>query len=357
MKVTHGGNRELIAQQIGISEDQLVDFSANINPLGLSPRLKQVITDAVDEVIYYPNPQYPELRQAIGSHFNLSAEDVFVGNGAVQMIFDTATALHSKHALVLAPTFGEYERSLTRAGTTVSHFELTPANDFQVPVHQLLKHLEAHPDIDLICLCNPNNPSGQVVKPADVQQLAGYCMGHDVWLILDEAFMDLIDHDALSYVSLMKPTDPVIILRSATKFFAIPGLRLGFALTRNERLKAQLTATQEPWSVNTMAARFGEHMYEDTDYIKRTYDWLRAEKPYLYQALQTVGYLTVFPSVTNYYLLKSDVPKLRERLWQRGIMIRDCSDYVALSPEYYRVAVRGHAENEQLIAALQSLTQ
>ncbi|KZL37060.1 threonine-phosphate decarboxylase CobD [Secundilactobacillus collinoides] len=355
MKVTHGGNRELIAQKIGVSEDQLVDFSANINPLGLSPRLKQVITDAVAEVIYYPNPQYPELRAAIGSHFNLPSSDVFVGNGAVQMIFDTATALQSKHALVLAPTFGEYERSLTRAGAAVSHFEMKPENDFRVPVHDLLAHLEAHSDIDLVCLCNPNNPSGQVVKPVDVQQLADYCLGHDVWLILDEAFMDLIDHDSLSYAGLMKPTDPVIILRSATKFFAIPGLRLGFALTRNERLKQCLVDAQEPWSVNTMAARFGEHMYEDTDYIDRTYDWLTAEKPYLYQALKTITYLTVYPSVTNYYLLKSTIPKLREKLWQQGIMIRDCSDYVALSPDYYRVAVRGHNENMQLIAALQSL--
>lgn len=355
MTIIHGGNRELIAQQVGVDPASLIDFSANINPLGLSPKLKQVIAEAIDEVIYYPNPQYPELRDAIGTHFNVSREDVFVGNGAVQMIFDTATALQSKHALVLAPTFGEYERSLTRAGATVSHFNLTPENAFRVSVTQLITTLEADKSIDLVCLCNPNNPSGQVIMPEAVQQLADYCLGHNVWLILDEAFMDLTDHDALSAVSQLTASDPVIILRSATKFFAIPGLRLGFAITKNEQLKQRLIATQEPWSVNTMAAKFGAHMYDDAVYINQTYAWLTTERPRLFDALKTIPYLTVFPSVTNYYLLRSTLPNLREKLWQVGIMIRDCSDYAGLGDDYYRVAVRTHSENEQLIAALRSV--
>lgn len=356
MKVIHGGNREEISRKTGVDADELIDFSANINPLGLSSKLARVIQQAIPDVIYYPNPKYPELKHAIASHYEVNDDDVFVGNGAVQMIFDTAVALKSKTALVLAPTFGEYERSLSRAGAKVEHYILSPINNFQVNVDHLLDYLMDHSQIDLICLCNPNNPTGQVIAPEKVQRLAKYCRTHQIWLILDEAFMDFVAEDSLSYLHLLDPSDPVIIIRSATKFFAIPGLRLGFAMTKNESLKQQLSTQSEPWSVNTLAQKFGEHMYEDQAYIDRTYDWLQQEKDYLYQQLQMIPYLSVYPSKVNYYLLKSKVPNLREKLWPLKIMIRDCSDYYELGSKYYRVAVRSHQENEQLIAALKKLT-
>lgn len=354
-KVIHGGNREAIAQQTGLDVSTLIDFSANINPLGLSPKLKSILIDSLDDLIYYPNPQYPQLKGAISNYLNVSVDDVFVGNGAVQMIFDTATALHSTHAVVLAPTFGEYERSLRRAGATVDYYRLRAENQFRVVLPELLSFLDQQPTVDLLCLCNPNNPSGQVLMPTEIQQLADYCRQHQIWLILDEAFMDFIDHDQLSYIDRLREADPVMIIRSATKFFAIPGLRLGFAVTKHLQLKQRLLEQVEPWSVNTLAARFGEHMYDDQAYIQATYAWLATEKKALYQGLRTVAYLTVYPSATNYYLLKSQQPQLREQLWPKGLMIRDCSDYVGLDTSYYRVAVRSHAENQTLLAALHEL--
>ncbi|GAA3600908.1 threonine-phosphate decarboxylase CobD [Secundilactobacillus similis] len=355
IKVIHGGNREAIAQRTGLNAATLIDFSANINPLGLSPKLKTVLTESLDELVYYPNPQYPQLKAAISHYLNVSADDVFVGNGAVQMIFDTATALQSTHAVVLAPTFGEYERSLRRAGATVDHYRLRAENQFQIQLPELIQFLDQQPTVDLLCLCNPNNPSGQVLLPDEVQRLADYCRQHQIWLILDEAFMDFIDHDRLSYINRLSETDPVMIIRSATKFFAIPGLRLGFAVTKHPQLKQQLLEQAEPWSVNTLAARFGEHMYDDQAYIQATYAWLLAEKKALYEGLQTVSYLTVYPSSANYYLFKSGIPQLRERLWPKGLMIRDCSDYVGLDASYYRVAVRSHDDNQTLLAALHDL--
>ncbi|MFC6254039.1 threonine-phosphate decarboxylase CobD [Secundilactobacillus hailunensis] len=355
MTVKHGGNREQIAAKTGIAADKLVDFSANINPLGLSPKMKQVLADALDEVVYYPNPDYPELKQAIGQHFNVTANNVFVGNGAVQMIFDAATALKAREALVLVPTFGEYERSLTRAGAHVSHFKLKPENDFAINVDKLLTFLDAHSEVDLICLCNPNNPSGQMLLPADVKTIAEYCRTHHIWLIVDEAFMDFVEGDRLSVIPHLDDRDPVVVIRSATKFFAIPGLRLGFLVTKNPVLRTKLSEQEEPWTVNIFAQRFGEKMYQDTEYITKTQQWLGQEKQYLFNALQQISYLTVFPSRVNYYLFRSDIVNLREKLWQSGIMIRDCSDYVGLDGHYYRVAVRSHEENQQLIAGLKAL--
>ncbi|MFD1123904.1 threonine-phosphate decarboxylase CobD [Lentilactobacillus raoultii] len=355
MKIIHGGNREAVSQLTGVDSRKLIDFSANINPLGLDDKLRNYLVEALKDIIYYPNPQYPKLKHSISTHFSVNDTDIFVGNGAVQMIFDTASALKSQVALVLAPTFGEYERSLKRAGAQVARYLLTNQDNFQIKIDHLLLYLKKHPKIDLICLCNPNNPTGQVLPPEPVKKLVRYCRQNDIWLILDEAFMDFVQQDNLSYVGHLSDKDPVIIIRSATKFFAIPGLRLGFAITKNLQLKEKLSEQSEPWSVNTLAQAFGEHMYEANHYIKNTYEWLDQEKTYLYQELKTLSLLTVYPSEVNYYLFKSRLPKLREKLWSFGIMIRDCSDYYGLDENYYRVAVRTHSENVRLIDALRQL--
>ncbi|GHP13675.1 threonine-phosphate decarboxylase [Lentilactobacillus fungorum] len=355
MKVIHGGNREKIAAQLGFSADEMLDFSANINPLGLSKRLLPVLTNALSQVIYYPNPEYPALKRSIADHFNVSKDDVMVGNGAVQMIFDMANAVNAQHALVLAPTFGEYERSFNRSNMTTDHYGLAQATGFELDVADLLATLKAKPQIDLICLCNPNNPTGTMVKPTEMLQIADFCRKNHKWLIIDEAFMDFVDHDQWSFVTHLSAQLPVMVLRSATKFFAIPGLRLGFAITKNLALKAAWQAQAEPWSVNTLADQFGQHMYDDQHYIEQTYDWLTREKAYLWAGLQQLPNVHAYESAANYYLLKSDVPNLREKLWQRRIMIRSCADYVGLGQDYYRVAVRAHSENTQLLAALKAI--
>jgi len=167
--------------------------------------------------------------------------------------------------------------------------------------------------------------------------------------------MDFVEGDRLSVIPHLDDRDPVVVIRSATKFFAIPGLRLGFLVTKNPALRTKLSEQEEPWTVNIFAQRFGEKMYQDTEYIAKTQQWLSQEKQYLFNALQQISYLTVFPSRVNYYLFHSDIVNLREKLWQSGIMIRDCSDYVGLDGHYYRVAVRSHAENQQLIAGLKAL--
>ncbi len=352
MKVIHGGNREKVAAKIGISPTKMIDFSANINPLGLSPTLRQSLIQALDQVSYYPNPDYPNLRAAIATHFKVQPDDVEVGNGAVQLIFNTANAVNATHALVLAPTFGEYERAFKRSGMVVDHYTLTATNQFQVDVDDLIQNLQAQPAIDLLCICNPNNPTGQVIKANEMTRVVRYCQAHQIWLIIDEAFMDFVERDAESFMPQLTSEMPVIILRSATKFFAIPGLRLGFAVTKNATLKQAWQMQAEPWSVNTLAQAFGEKMYADQAYIDQTYQWLETEGPFLKQQLAALPQLTTFPSATNYCLFQCQLPQLREKLWPLGIMIRSCADYVGLDDTYYRVAVRSREENVKLIRAL-----
>lgn len=355
MKVIHGGNREKIAHKLGLNADQMIDFSANINPAGLSNYMAGILQRSLSQIIYYPNPDYPKLKAAIADHFNVSPQDVMVGNGAVQMIFDVANIVKAKRALVLAPTFGEYERSFVRAGIAVDHFYLQVADQFEMNPDALIDYLRTHDTIDLICLCNPNNPTGSLIKPAAIQQVADYCRDHHKWLIIDEAFMDFVAQDKWSFINQLTTQSLVIILRSATKFFAIPGLRLGFAITKNSALKEVRQQYAEPWSVNTLADQFGQHMYEDTDYIEKTYQWLNNEKRWLFSGLQALPGIQPFNSVTNYYLIKSAVPNLQEKLWHQRVMIRSCADYNGLGADYYRVAVRSHHENEQLMTAMHAV--
>lgn len=355
MTVIHGGNREKIAALIQRPATSLLDFSANINPLGVPQALKATLSAALTELSDYPNPEYPRLKSAIAKHHQVAATDIVVGNGAVQLIFDAALALHVQTALVLAPCFGEYERALKKAGTQVTHFSLTRDDDFQLTGAQLIQALKDQPQVKLVCLGNPNNPTGTMLNDADLDQLVSYCRQQKIWVILDEAFMDLSLSPNEGWLPKLRPSDPVIIIRSLTKFFAIPGLRLGYAITKHKALQQKMRDQSEPWSVNTVAARFGERAFDDRTYIQATQNWLQTEQPWLGQQLQGITFLHVFPSVTNYFLVYSSVPHLREKLWQVGILIRDCRDYVELDAGYYRMAVKSHEANQELVQQLRVL--
>ncbi|WP_125580344.1 threonine-phosphate decarboxylase CobD [Levilactobacillus cerevisiae] len=354
--VTHGGNREAIAALTQQSAHDLLDFSANINPLGVPQNLQPVLQQALTELCDYPNPDYPELVAAIAKWHHAPTANVTVGNGAVQLIFELANALKAPEALLLAPTFGEYARAFHHAGTTVRYLTLAAAQNFVVDVATVIADLAAHPQTRVVCLCNPNNPSGQCISDDALVPLVAYCNRHDLTLILDEAFMDLTVTANHGWANRLTARDNVVVVRSVTKLFAVPGLRLGYALTASVQLQQALRDYSEPWTVNILAARFGQHMFEQQTYLAATATWLQTEQPWLQQHLRQIPYLQVVPSTTSYILLKSQVPHLRERLWQAGILIRDCANYVGLTPGYYRVAVKDHAANQKLMRALWQLT-
>lgn len=355
MVVIHGGNREKIAALTRQPVDSLLDFSANINPLGVPTAARATLVAALDELNDYPNPDYPRLKTAIARHHHVNLADVFVGNGAVQLIFNAALALEVKEALILAPCFGEYERALTKTHAHVNRLYLSADKNFQVDVDELIRRLQYAPSIGLVCLGNPNNPTGINLNGVAMRQLVNYCNQHQIWLILDEAFMDLTLSAHGSWLPQLTAQDHVLVVRSMTKLFAIPGLRLGYAITKNPELQQRLTWQNEPWSINIVAARFGEQAFKYNTYIRQTQDWLRHEQPWLEQQLNRIPFLKVYPSCTNFFLLKSNRARLREQLWSTGILIRDCSDYEGLTAGYYRVAVKDRAANQQLLQQLRLL--
>lgn len=351
-KVHHGGNIEAAAAQLGVSPDQINDFSANINPLGFPASLRPVLLAALKSIEEYPDPSYPVLRSRIADQLGVGADDVFVGNGATQILDEALRAAAATDALVLAPTFGEYERLLRRQGIKVHHFQLAAVDNFMPNITRMIQVLRDHPEITTICLTNPNNPTGQLLSSSAIRHLVDFCNQHARLLVLDEAFIDLTLNQATSFIEELTAQDQVYIVRAATKFFDVPGLRLGYGLTKNAHLKALLHLQEDAWSVNALADHFGQVMFTATDYIQATHRWLNTEQPWLYRQLKAIKGIKVYPSMANFFLFDCADSNLRTKLLQEKVLIRQCDDYHNLGSNYFRVAVKDRDANQQLIAAL-----
>lgn len=350
-QVQHGGYGRELASSVPI-----IDFSANINPLGTPDKLIQSIKKSLSNLIYYPDVNYRSLRKNLGQLYHFDPEQIWIGNGSVDLIFNIIEVLQSKNALLLAPTFGEYEHAFTKSGAKVEHFYLSEQNNFQLDINVLIDTLKVNHDIDTICLCNPNNPTATMVNTYQLRQLANYCNDNGIWLIIDEAFNDFIsDKEKYSFVQELQDDDSVIIIKSLTKYYAIPGLRLGMALLPNKYFVNTLIDYSEPWSVNTFAAELTPDVFNDQDYALKTSQWLSSEKAYLEKELSKIPQIKFFPSAVNYYLLKYREKDLYQELLNKGILIRNCDNYVGLTKGYYRIAVKLHLENRQLIEKLNEL--
>lgn len=354
-KIHHGGNVEEIAEKLNVPMEEIKDFSANTNPLGFPSDLWNVLVQSFANIEVYPNPKYPELKKAIAQHLGINSDDVFVGNGATEILDETIRAEKATDALVLAPTFGEYERLFERIGVKTHHYYLQEENNFALEINELIDLLKTHHEITVICLTSPNNPTGQMISLKDLRKLADFCNKHHRLLILDESFIDLTIDEQPSFVNELTDQDRVYIVRAATKFFAIPGLRLGYGITKNAKLKTLLKIQENTWSVNGIADVFGQNMFRAKKYIELTHQWLDVQQPALYDALKKIPAIKVFPSITNFFLFKCTEPDLREKLIRQRILIRQCDDYEGLGAQYYRVAVKGPQDNVLLVNTLKKI--
>lgn len=353
--IHHGGNVDKVAEQLKVPVEEIKDFSANINPLGFPSDLWNVLVQSFANIEVYPNPNYPELKGAIAGHFNVASDDVFVGNGATEVLDEAIRAEKTTDAMVLAPTFGEYERLFSRLGVHVHHYKVLEKDNFTFSMPDMISFLKAHDEITVICLASPNNPTGQIIETCDLRKLVDFCNYHHRLLILDEAFIDLTVKGQVSFIDELHSADRVYIIRAATKFFAIPGLRLGYCITKNKQLKELIQVQENTWSVNGIADVFGQNMFRTQKYIKLTHEWLDVQQPALYVALQKVSGIKVFPSVTNFFLFKCDDLNLREKLINHHLLIRQCDDYKGLGSQYYRVAVKGPQDNVLLVNTLKQV--
>ncbi|MBJ3814546.1 threonine-phosphate decarboxylase [Shimwellia pseudoproteus] len=349
----HGGNLREAADVYGLAPEAILDFSANINPLGMPDSLRQAITENLALGERYPDVEYQALHRALAAHHRVDVRQVMAGNGETALIFALAAHLAPRHAMVVIPGFAEYRRALAHTGCRISEYLLREADGWQL-TGRILDAL--HPGLDCLFLCTPNNPTGLLPQADLLLAIARRCAALDIALVMDEAFLDFLPQ-CPGMIPHLAQMPHVWVLRSLTKFFAIPGLRLGYLVAGDIAGVAAMRQRQQPWSINAFAALAGEVILSDGAYQQATFDWLNSARPALYQALSGLPGLTVWPGVANYLFMRCDVAglALQEALLTQGILIRHCGNYPGLDYRYYRVAVKSPVANQRLIAALQQV--
>ncbi|HWR43293.1 threonine-phosphate decarboxylase CobD [Sporomusa sp.] len=353
----HGGNVHAWARERGGALAGVLDFSANINPLGLAGSVREAITQSVSQVIHYPDVEAVTLKAAISSYYDVDVEHITAGNGAVELLYVLTHTLRPKRVLIPAPAFSEYERAATAAGAEIEYAFLSPENNFAFDVSSLCSRLNG---VDMVFIGNPNNPTGTLLTVRQLERLLFAAKKAGIMVIVDESFMDFIIGDReYTCRPLLKQYDNLVILHSLTKFYAIPGLRLGFALTHRD-LTAKLHAAKDPWNVNSLAQAAGVAALTDKEYQQKSREIVNHEKNILYASLKALPGVHPFPPSVNYILINTrqtsySAAHLRQTLAERNILIRDCSNYPGLSPYYIRVAVKLNEQNKILLERLEQV--
>ena len=349
----HGGN--IYAPR---SEDAppWLDFSANINPLGLAASVRKAIADNIDAVIHYPDPMARELKASLADHYGVPEESIILGNGAAEIFYLFFAVKRFKRVLIPAPTFSEYERAARAAHTDVNYFMLKATENFALDAERFCAQARQQ-QADVVCLANPNNPTGNLIPPSQWQIWVTGLQDTGQWIMLDESFLDFLP-DAESYSLLRQAAtqERLLVVRSLTKFFALPGLRLGFAVAPPSLVR-EINAAKDVWNVNVLAQKAGVAALADTAYQEESRRLVAVEKEFLSVELAKLPGWKIFSPAANFIL--ADVSNTgqsglswAQALRRQGILIRTFTDYPGLTENYIRLAVRSRAENETLLAAL-----
>jgi threonine-phosphate decarboxylase len=317
--------------------DGMVDFSANINPLGLPPGIKKAIYSNLDKILYYPDPAARNVGQKIAEYWGIAEDNILLGNGSAELIYLIFSCFRPKTTSIPIPTFSEYELAAKNVESKIRFLKLEEKEGFR---------FKENPSCDILFLCNPNNPTGNLLfKNLKVAERL---------VVVDECFMDFLP-DQKDHTSIWKAAKSrnLIVLRSFTKFFAIPGLRIGYLIGHREMVE-KLRRYQPPWSTNCLAQIAAGLILNETGYIEKTHRLIEKERDFLFEQLAKIDGLKPYPSVANFLLVKTKKGSLnlKESLIKRQILIRNCSNFRGLSDRYIRVAVRSHKENLQLLAGL-----
>jgi threonine-phosphate decarboxylase len=349
-KDIHGGNIWQASRLRGASPEDLLDFSASINPLGFSPSARKALAAAIKSIPPYPDPSSTVLKEAIAGVHAVGIDEVVPANGSNEIISVLPRLLKSGPVLIVEPAFSEYRKALELSGIRVKSHLLREEDGFGLNARRLKKAIEG---CTALYIANPSNPSGVLTGKEELLDIIYYAKGRGVLVVIDEAFADFT---GVSVIPEAVKAGNVIVLRSMTKFYAMAGLRLGYAIG-GRRLIARLSSFIPAWSVNTLASSAGVAALKDRAFRKRTLEWFETEREFLFSGLASIEGLTPFVSSANYIMVKLkggvDARELRSSLLEKnGILIRELSAFPGLGPEFFRVAVLGRDANMKLIAAL-----
>ena len=352
----HGSDLEKIEEIYGIKKEEIVSFSANVNPLGVSPLLRTTLADKIETITTYPDREYTSLRKCIAAYCGTDHENVIVGNGSTELISLFIQIEHPKKAMIIGPTYSEYEREISLGGGTTLYYPLREKDDFKLDVNDFISHLNEN--IDLLVICNPNNPTSSCITSADMRHILDACKEYDIYVMVDETYVEFAENmEEIDSVPLTNYYNNIVILRGTSKFFAAPGLRLGYAITGNRDLIKAINTRKNPWTINSLAVVAGETMFSDTAYIKETKDLITKERARMYQAFCESPDYKVYKPSGNFMLvriLRDDLTsqELFDRAIREKMMIRDCSTFPFLDNKYIRFCIMNPEDNDRLLHCL-----
>lgn len=365
-KYQHGG--DIYSNKVSI------DYSANINPLGLPQGVKEELARCIEDPVccVYPDSRCRDLVKALSDYHQAPEDWILCGDGAADLIFGLAFALKPKKALLLAPSFLEYEQALRAVDCDISLFYLKEENGYRLDVEELCKTLEqTNVHQDILFLCNPNNPTGIAVKKEQVLKLAETCEKTGTFLVVDECFEEFLDEpEAYSIIPFLEKLPHVFVLKAFTKIYAMAGMRLGYALCSDEDVLTKICQVRQPWSVSGLAQRAGIAALKETEYVLKTRKLIHEQREKMEAALKGLGYI-VYPSQANYIFFKEksleetaekdaeqeEKPErsptsLYDRMLNQGVLIRSCSNYPGLDASCYRICVKTEEENREFLNLL-----
>lgn len=352
----HGSDIESVASYYHIPEDQIINFGANVNPLGLSDTVRSKLIQNIDLISSYPDRNYTRLRNTISNYCLVPPEYVVVGNGASELISLIISQIAPNNTLLLGPTYSEYERELSLIDSTLTYYYLKSENNFMLDLEEFLNHLSE--SIDLLILCNPNNPTSSALSVKDLKVILDVCQKYGIFVMIDETYVEFTSNIAhYTGMSLIASYQNLMVLRGVSKFFSAPGIRFGYGVSSNIQFIDQMKNLQNPWSLNSLGAFAGELMLTDTPYIAKTKQLIETERHRIYQELQCWKYVKAYKPLANFILIKIQRSSLTsfqvfEHAIQQGFMIRDCSSFQNLHGEFFRFCIMLPEENNRLLSVL-----
>ncbi len=348
----HGGNVHSWSNVLGIPKKELLDFSASINPTTPKNVKKELIKN-LWEISLYPDPENRELKKAISDYIKIPKENIILGNGSTELIYASIHSLCPKRALLVSPIFSEHLSALKSVGAKISRIDTFPDTESKNIKKAIFYEIDRS-SYDVLIVSNPNSPCGYLIDMDEMFEISDFLSDRGVFFVVDEAFIDFCETHSLKNRAISSKN--ILVIRSLTKFFAIPGLRVGYMVGPKYILE-RVSKNLPPWSVNRLAQIGAEAALRDGSYVSESLDFIRREKEYLWQELSKIPKLKCFKGVANFIICKVEDSKkdallLKDFLLKNFILIRECSNFPPLDASYFRISVRRRRENKKIVALI-----
>jgi len=359
MQLTHGGNLDEIERLFGINKAEIKDFSGNINPIGVPDSVRRAIIENIESVSQYPDEEHELLRKSISRYTGVLSEHLMVGNGSTELISAFIRSIRPKKAVIISPAYSEYEREIKKLGGEILLFPLLPQDDFKLNTAELFERLDN--DTNLLVICNPNNPTGMALNEGELEEIIIRCKQKSITVMIDETYAEFPNEgENISATGLVAKYNNLFVIRGTSKFFSVPGLRLGYAMCGSSELRERVNSKRDLWSVGSLSVAAGIEMFSDINFVKVTKDFISSERKRLIEQLKAFKWLQPYESKANFILIKITDPEIKSsyifsELIKKKLLIRDASGFPYLDDSFIRICILSREDNDLLLDELEKL--